>query len=99
MKSLRYHPAVQRDLDEAMEFYLSVSDRVAEEFWIEVTAAIERVHAYPDSGHQGPNGLLRFNLRKFPYHILYVETSDRVRVQVVRHHSRRPSFGIGRQKS
>ena len=33
------------------------------------------------------------NLERFPFHFLFRIVDDRVRVLVVRHHSRRPSLG------
>lgn len=33
---LTYHPRVQRDLDEAVEFYLGERADLADEFWDEV---------------------------------------------------------------
>ena len=37
-------------------------------------------------------------MKKFPYHILFEELEDRLRVQVVRHNSRNPGFGMRRKR-
>ena len=51
VKELRYHPSVQRDLNEAMAYYLNVSDSVADGFWDEISSALKRIHQHPNSGH------------------------------------------------
>jgi len=97
VKPLRYHPAVQRDLDGAMAYYLSISEEVAGGFWAEICAAFEQIREYPERGHFDPSGLRRLNLKRFPFHILCLVLPDRLRVQVVRSNSRRPSFGARRK--
>jgi hypothetical protein len=42
-------------------------------------------------------GTLRVNLRRFPYHFLFRIVGDSVRILVVRHDRRHPSFGIRRR--
>lgn len=39
----------------------------------------------------------RVNLRRFPYHFLFREVGDSVRILVVRHHKRDPNLGIKRR--
>ncbi len=57
VKALRYHPSVQHDLDDAMEYYLTVSEEVAEGFWAEVAAAFEKIHENSEYGHFDSSGL------------------------------------------
>ena len=47
-------------------------------------------HHFDDSGYR------RFNLKRFPYNVLFEDLEDRVRVVVVRHNST-IAIGIGRQ--
>ncbi|NNE55203.1 MAG: type II toxin-antitoxin system RelE/ParE family toxin [Flavobacteriales bacterium] len=96
MKPLRFHPSVQRDINEAMDHYASISDSLGEGFWIELQEALANIEGAPGSHHFDQSGLRRFNLDRFPYNVLYVILEDRIRVQVVRHNSRRPSFGVRR---
>lgn len=39
----------------------------------------------------------RANLKRFPYHFIYRELPDGIRVTLVRHHRRHPSFGMERE--
>lgn len=97
MKPVRYHPSVQRDIDEALRFYRrEASEKVATSFWEEFTNAVNAIGEYPTRFHYEVSGLRRCNLKRFPYHILFEEMSDRIRVQVVRHNLRNPNFGVGR---
>ena len=38
----------------------------------------------------------RANLKRFPYHFLFKELPDGIRVMLVRHHRRHPDFGVER---
>jgi plasmid stabilization system protein ParE len=81
-----------------MDHYASISEALAEGFWNELQGAFGNVVATPTAHHFDPSGLRRFNLKRFPYNILYVVKGDRIRIQVVRHNSRRPNFGVRRAK-
>ncbi len=96
VKPLRFHPSVQRDINEAMDHYASISESLADGFWIELQGAFANVESAPEAHHFDQSGLRRFNLTRFPYNILYVVKDDRIRIQVVRHNSRRPLFGVRR---
>ena len=98
MNPLRYHPHVQRDIDEAMEYYLGVSESVSNAFWEELSTALESIRLNPGRFHFDPSGLRRFNLERYPYNILFMIYPDRTRIQVVRHNSRSPSYGTRRAK-
>jgi toxin ParE1/3/4 len=95
---LSFHPSVQRDINEAMEFYAGITEALAEEFWKEVQQALREIHERPAAHHFDKSGLRRINLSQFPYNILYLIKKDRIRVQVIRHNSRRPGYGTRRNK-
>ena len=99
MKGIRFHTGVQRDINAALGHYRKESDRLADEFWISVSDAFEQIQQYPERHHFDPSGYRRLNLKRFPYNMLFEELSDRVRVVVVRHNSRKPNFGTLRKWS
>ncbi|MBU6301524.1 MAG: type II toxin-antitoxin system RelE/ParE family toxin [Verrucomicrobia bacterium] len=99
MRPLRFHPSVQKDINGAVNHYWAISEGLAEEFWGEVQGALAAIERAPEAHHFDPSGLRRSNLKRFPYNILYVIKTDRIRVQVVRHNSRRPGFGVRRSKA
>ena len=82
-----------------MRYYSdSASEVVASQFWDELSESLEHIRSDSISHHYDPSGLRRLNMKRFPYHILFEELEDRVRVQVVRHNSRNPSFGMHRKR-
>lgn len=94
---LTYHPRVQDDLDEAVDYYLGIPADLADDFWDEVMNAFDEIAEHPTRHHFHASGLRRKNLEKFPYHILYEILPKRVRIVVIRHDRRNPSFGLRRQ--
>lgn len=92
----RFHRRVQSDLNEILEKYYSVSERLGDDFFAEFRIALERVCGNPRFFHFDPSGLRRCNLERFPYHFLFDTRSGSVRVWVVRHDHRDPGFGLRR---
>jgi hypothetical protein len=83
-----------------MEFYfLEANEAVAHEFWVELSEHLIKIRKHPAQFHFDSSGLRRSNLKKFPYHVLFINFADRVRVQVIRHDSRRSAYGIRRKRS
>lgn len=96
MKPIRFHPRVRHDLQEAYAYYATISDRLAEDFWNESSDSIKRIEANPEAHHFDVSGIRRCNVKRFPYNILFAILHDRIRIGVVRHNSRAPSFGVRR---
>ena len=92
-----YHPAVQRDVNRILRRYDAVSKRLGDEFWEELQTFIRRTSQNPGRSHFDKSGLRRVNLARFPYHFLFREFSDRIRITVLRHHKRHPDYGISRR--
>ena len=55
VKPLRFHPSVQLDIDQAMGHYASISEALAEGFWIELQGAFENVKSAPGAHHFDEN--------------------------------------------
>lgn len=88
-----YHPAVQRDVNRILRHYDRVSPELGDAFWEELMATIESAAAAPQRFHPADRGRRRANLKRFPYHFLYRIMAGGIRVVVVRHHERHPSYG------
>jgi hypothetical protein len=58
---------------------------------------VELVSSKPERFHFADQGLRRANLSRFPYHLLFRERSDGIRVIVVRHNKRHPRYGTERR--
>lgn len=94
---VEYHPAVELDVAEALHRYDGVSQKLGEEFKAELRRVIAVATANPQRFHLLKPGFHRANLRRFPYHFIYRELMDGIRVMLVRHHRRHPDFGMERR--
>ena len=94
---LEYHPAVRQDVAEAMRRYKAVSLKLADDFKAELRGVIAKAVANPNRFHPVKPGFHRANLKRFPYHFIYRELPEGIRVTLVRHHRRHPEFGMERE--
>lgn len=94
---IEYHPDVASDVEEAVGRYDPVSQRLADEFLAELRSRITHAAKLPGRFHLIKPGLHRANLKRFPYHFLYRELGDGIRVTLVRHHRRQPNYGMDRE--
>jgi len=93
--SLRFHPAVQHDINEVLTYYSERSPTTAERFW---KALHERFGEIAENPGQfafinEARSLRRARLRKFPYLITYYQTSHGVKITCVKHEKRHPLRG------
>ena len=82
---------------EALQRYDAVSQRLGEDFNAELRRMIAVAAAKPGRFHLLKPGFHRANLKRFPYHFIYRELPDGIRVTLVRHHKRHPGFGLERE--
>jgi toxin ParE1/3/4 len=90
-----YHPAVQGDL--SLRHYDGINYRLGDGFWDELNSFIQRAVANPRRFHFGLGDRRRVNLKRFPYHFLFREIPDGIRITVIRHHKKRPQIGVKRR--
>jgi plasmid stabilization system protein ParE len=93
---VEYHPAVERDVAEALRRYDCVSERLGNEFKAELRRVVAVAARNPNRFHPIKPGFHRANLKRFPYHFIYREFAGGIRVTLVRHHGREPAFGMER---
>lgn len=91
-----HHPAVVTDIAKAVRWYRDIDPALALAFKQELNSALARIESAPTRFHFDVCGWRRLNLKRFPYHILFVEEQDLVRVLVVRHHHQNSRFGTSR---
>ena len=97
--NLRFHPLVQRDINEVLDYYAERSLTAPDRFWEDLHTRFREISEQPQHFsfiHQ-ERGLRRVRLRKFPYLILYYQTAGGIKVTCVKHERRHPSFGIARR--
>ena len=92
-----FHPDVQRDVSRILRHYDSINNRLGDEFWEELNSFISLAAIQPQRFHFDENNRRRVNLQRFPYHFLFREIADGIRITVVRHHKQRPQYGYARR--
>lgn len=94
MMRVELHPKAISDILQIMEYYEQVATaELAEEFYQELSRCVRKTSERPGLYKVHRGGLRRVNLHRFPYHLLFREVDDSIRVLVIRHHRRHPSFG------
>jgi len=98
---LQLSSAVYEDLREILEYYDETADRtVADGFYQEFRQYVELAARSPKSYPiylDDPDQIRRVNLRRFPYHFLFRQVdANTIRVLVVSHDHRHPSYGLER---
>jgi plasmid stabilization system protein ParE len=92
------HPNVYSDIDRIMQRYERVATaQLADEFYAELRVFMAAALRRPESFAIRERDLRRVNLDRFPYHFLYRIVGNVVRILVVRHHQRHPSYGLRRR--
>lgn len=94
---IEYHPAVRHDVAEAMGRYKTVSIKLADDFREELRSVIALAARNPKRFRLVKRGFHRANLKRFPYHFIYLEIPKGIRVMLIRHHRRHPDHGMERQ--
>jgi len=65
-----------------------------------VDAAVARIAEAPGVGSQVPGisdlSIRRRPVRRFPYHVVYLELPDRLQVLAITHDRRKPAYWVGR---
>jgi plasmid stabilization system protein ParE len=94
---IEYHPSVRQDVAEAMRRYKAVSEKLANDFKAELRRVIATAGADPNRFHPVKPGFHRANLKRFPYHFIYRQIPEGIRVTLVRHPRRHPEAGMDRE--
>ena len=94
---VKLHPAAERDIAEAAEFYeREASPIIAARFIKEFGHVAALLAEHPAIGAPRKSGRRSFGLRVFPYSVVYRQDPEGIEVLVVRHDRRRPAFGSKR---
>jgi plasmid stabilization system protein ParE len=92
------HRKLAADLQLVRAQYLDESEpNLRNRFNDEFDRLLEAIIDNPKRFHFISRDLRRANFPTFPYHLLYRETADEVRILGLRHHRRDPEFGSHRK--
>lgn len=91
-----FHPAAQRELQEAVDYYDAISQDLGDAFLDEVERALERIMDFPEAWAQLSANTRRCRMLGFPYGIIYQSRGDRLLVIAVMHLQRKPNYWADR---
>jgi toxin ParE1/3/4 len=95
---IEYHPALEAELREIRDYYESCSVGLGEEFVQAFESQAMKISAMPERWMVVGSDIRRALMRRFPYVIFFrVIGTDAVRITVVKHEKRHPSFGMERR--
>ena len=90
----------EAEMAEAARWYETHRVGLGTEFVAAVDDAVSRISETPRIGSPVPGisdeTIHRRAVRRFPYHIVYVELPDRLQILAVAHDRRRPAYWVGR---
>ena len=93
-----YHRLFQRDINGAVRYYDGEGgSTLGDRFFADLEATVKRVIADPKRFHFIAEGYRRAQLRVFPYHVIFEESSIQLRFLILRHDKRHPSYGMRRR--
>ena len=96
--SIEYHPSLYAELEEVRDYYESQAIGLGGDFVDEFERQVLKRAAMPDRWMIVRGDLRRSLMRRFPYVILFrCLQDDAIRVTVVKHEKRHPSFGMRRK--
>lgn len=85
-------------MDGVLSYYSEeASDSVANRFFQTFLQTVDRALDNPQGFHFSNPVYRRANIPGFPYHFLYREVPQGIRILVLRHDRRHPSFGMKRR--
>jgi toxin ParE1/3/4 len=96
--TIDYHPEVQRELEEARDFYEKRAPGLGAQFIDEFERQALRITATPERWMIIKADIRRALMSRFPYIIYFRQSApDRIRITVVKHQRRHPAYGLERK--
>ena len=93
----RTEPEASAELDEAALWYEQRRSGLGIEFLQAIDSALEFIARFPQAGAPVPGvppdlPVRRVPVRRFPFHVIYLELSDAIRVLAFAHDRRSPGY-------
>jgi len=89
---LEFHPAALDELELAKAWYDGQRPGLGVSFFQEITIAISRIQAAPNTWPEYKRGTRRFLVHRFPFSVIYSQGSTGLLVVAVMHLKRRPGY-------
>lgn len=92
MRALTFHEEAGAEIIEAATYYEARMPGLGVLFLGALEEAVQNVQAHPEACQLVGSEIRRSRIKRFPYSLLYVAESDRIRVLAVAHQKRRPGY-------
>lgn len=94
---VRFEDEADAEYRLAGRWYEGRREHLGLEFFDAVDAAIGQILQFPRSGAPVPRMPVELQVRRmavmrFPYHVIYLETNDHIRVLAIAHDRRKPGY-------
>ncbi len=101
IRTFRFEPEASLELEHAAVWYNSQRARLGLEFVEAVDLALEQIARWPQIGRRVvrmPKDVpaRQFPVNRFPYHVVYLEWRDVIRLLAFAHDSRKPRYWFSR---
>ena len=102
-KLLRTEQEALSELKDAYRRYQEKRSGLGDEFVAAIDVTLDLITRHPKAGAPVPRvprnlGVRRVPVRKFPYHIVYIEIPTEIRVLAFAHDRRRPGYWLSRAR-
>ncbi len=95
---VEYHPAIEHELREIIEYYNECTQGLGAEFLNEFERQVLKIASMPTRWMTVETDVRRSLMKRFPYVIYFRALEDDVlRITVIKHQRRHPDYGQGRR--
>ena len=95
---IEYHPAIEGELKEIIDYYNKHSSGLGKDFLSEFERQIFKISSMPTRWGVVEDDIRRSLIKRFPYVIYFRLVENNIlRVLVVKHQRRHPNYGIKRK--
>jgi hypothetical protein len=94
--SFYFDPHAIRELQQATDYYSSISHTLGEAFACEMDRVIKRILSLPRAWTIITASIRRCRARGFPYAVIYRIKDEQIEILAVMHISREPNYWISR---
>lgn len=95
---VRFLPAAEEELDEAVAHYNGLAPGLGGELAIEVRQGLKRMAEFPDAWHKLGRRVRRYRLKRFPFGIVYASLPSEIAVIAIMNLRRKPGYWKKRLK-
>ena len=93
MISIRLHPAAQREIRRAFEWYLQeAGQRIAAGFLDDFEQTLALLKRHPEIGETCSSRTRRLVFQRHPYTVVYRLAGETLEIVAIAHHSRKPEY-------